>query len=87
MTTIKPESPPEQTTGRLAAARQRLSDHAHAHGDEIARANGWTITRGASRAGFGDRTYRDPRFAARAASPAGQPRPALAAAKPDPEAA
>lgn len=48
--------------GWIGARQQAISDRAHANGDAYAVAQGWTVTGSTSRLGFGDRTYRDPRF-------------------------
>ena len=50
---------------------RHLPDRLHAGGDAIARQHGWTITPTAGRFGFAGRTYRDPRFAHRAATAPG----------------
>jgi len=50
---------------RIRNAQQRISDRAHAAGDQHARAHGWTVTENTGRFGMGARTYRDPRFGTR----------------------
>lgn len=50
----------------VRGGQQQLSDRAHAAGDAYATAHGWTITPGKGTFGMGTRTYRDPRFGARA---------------------
>ncbi|MHB1596829.1 MAG: hypothetical protein ACYCO9_10160 [Streptosporangiaceae bacterium] len=52
----------------ISSAAERLSIRVHAAGDARARDLGWEITRTAARAGLAGRTYRDPRFATRAAT-------------------
>jgi hypothetical protein len=52
--------------GHIRSRQQQLSDRAHAAGDAYAVAHGWTIAHGKGPLGMGDRTYRDPRFGARA---------------------
>ena len=51
-----------QLARRLRAAAGRISDAAHAAGDDRAQASGWTITRTAGPLGLAGRAYRDPRF-------------------------
>ena len=52
----------------ISSAAEWRSTRAHAAGDARARAAGWEITRTPGRAGLKGRTYRDPRFATRAAT-------------------
>ena len=47
------------------ALARKLSDRVHGAADDRARALGWEITETAGRLGLRDRSYRDPRFAAR----------------------
>jgi hypothetical protein len=65
--------------GALSAAIGRtqtaLSDREHAEGDIQAACHGWEITSGTGRFGFGTRSYRDPRFAARRAAIVGEDYP------------
>jgi hypothetical protein len=58
----RPAGLPRHLTAWLAHLQRRLSDRVHARGDTFARAQGWTVTTGTGRFGFGTRTYRDPRF-------------------------
>ena len=51
--------------GRLGAALRRLSDRAHAGGDDRARAMGWAVTPVPGPLGLNGRAYRDPRFSTR----------------------
>lgn len=49
----------------ISTRQQAISDRLHASGDAHARTQGWTVTAGTGRFGFGVRTYRDPRFDSR----------------------
>lgn len=56
----------------ICPGQAALSDRLHADGDRQAARYGWAITTGTGRFGFGNRTYHDPRFAARRAAMVGQ---------------
>lgn len=62
--------------GLLRGPGRKLSDHAHAPGDDRARAAGWHVTATPGPLGLQGRSYRDPRFATR-----GNPQPTQASRK------
>jgi hypothetical protein len=54
--------------GWIARFQRQLCDRLFAGEDAFAREHGWEITQTTGRFGFGARSYRDPRFGARAAA-------------------
>lgn len=64
-----PDAWPGHLTVRLLRLPRHLSERLHTGGDALAHAHGWTITPTTGRFGFRGRTYRDPRFTARAPTP------------------
>jgi hypothetical protein len=52
-------------TARIRDDGERVSDRIHAAADDRARARGWQVTQAPGLFGLSNRSYRDPRFAAR----------------------
>lgn len=60
-----PAAGPPRVADLLRAAGRKLSNRAHATGDERARATGWEVASTPGPLGLRGRNYRDPRFTAR----------------------